>query len=206
MQTSLCFRGWYACLKAQWCCHCCCYLWFSYFEVFLSNRNLASEENDSKEGVCAFPEAFISYFGMQSSESRALRCSLRPVQQGLSPLGATLWKAKKYILFDLRFGSIRNCPGTLFTAHKTSLSHGKGKFFFQAKSAHHPIIEALLLHSLSSLSLEQGLGMCADMASGHRGNKMSSGLLVWIVKEITMAPDSLFSTREKCLNGHHDGF
>jgi len=70
---------------------------------------------------------------MQSSESRALWCSLRPVQQGLSPLGAALWKAKKYTLFDLRFGSLGNCPGTLFTAHKTCLPHGKGNLFFKQK-------------------------------------------------------------------------
>lgn len=68
-------------------------------------------------------------------ECRAQRCSLRPIQQDLSPLGAALWKAKKYILFDWRFGSLGNYPGTLFTAHKTCLPHGKDKknFFFQAK-------------------------------------------------------------------------
>ena len=27
--------------------------------------------NDTKVGICAFPDAFISYVGMQSSESRA---------------------------------------------------------------------------------------------------------------------------------------
>lgn len=30
----------------------------------------------------------------------------------LSPLDNALQKAKKYILFDLRFGSADNCPGT----------------------------------------------------------------------------------------------
>lgn len=47
-------------------------------------------------------------------------------------------------------------------------------------------------------SLEQGQGTFTGMASGHRGDEMSSRLLIWIVKEITIAPDSLFSTKEKC--------
>lgn len=41
------------------------------FAILVFFRNLASEENDTNVGVCAFPNAFVSYFGMQSSESRA---------------------------------------------------------------------------------------------------------------------------------------
>lgn len=71
-----------------------------------------------------------------------------PVDAGatsLSPPETALWKAKKYILFDLRFGSSGHCPGTLFTADKSCLLHGK--------SNDSPISEALFSHAPSSHSL-----------------------------------------------------
>lgn len=127
------------------------------------------------------------------------------MQQGLSPLGA-LWKAKKYILFDLRFGSLGNCPGTLFTAHKSCLPRGKGNVFYTQKMLTSPLLKPSSPIPFLSLSLEQELRRCEGMASGHRGkwfqgNKMSSGLVIWD-SQLNKSPlpwDSLFSTRrEKC--------
>ena len=70
-----------------------------------------------------------------------------------SPSDTALWKAKKYILFDLRFGTSGNCPGTLFTAYKSCLPHGKGNIFLKQKLLTIPIFKALFSDPPSSHTL-----------------------------------------------------
>lgn len=203
------FRGQCTWLKAQ------CFvgmsffsLWFCYFkglfklEIWLWRKTLTWWMSVSQ----------AMHFVVWNAELRkqTKKVSGESCVMSLSLLDTALWKARRYIQFDLRFGSADNCAGTyLFITHKSCLAQRNSNFFltgkkklvftsFKSFTRWTPHVLSLFLsgagtveiwpHGFHGIKRVQGLQMPGKAAShnGQQGKDWLSPKLLILDKERKM--------------------
>lgn len=190
------FRGWCKCLKAQ--CFCrCLYLWICYFKDFLEMEVGFGGKWHQCGWVCI--SCIIHSTAWNADLRESLKVPAKACVTILSPLDTALWKAKKYILFDLKFGSSENCPGTLYTAHKSCLPQGKDNIFLKWKLLPISLFKALTTYpfSYSPSCRNYGNGMArlhGTVSKDFRLMKCIQGCsLDTSVRKLVIAPQVLHS-------------